>query len=85
MRKFYREKVIPRVPERIRGPLNFEALYDAFGGKLEGCSTLHATLPPSIRRNTTGSTPVPPKRSHAKLPSQPFGPQWYKINDVQIC
>jgi hypothetical protein len=33
-RKFYRERVIPRVPERIRGPLNFEVLYDAFGGKL---------------------------------------------------
>jgi hypothetical protein len=26
--------VIPRVPERFRGPLNFEVLYDAFGGKL---------------------------------------------------
>jgi hypothetical protein len=33
-RKFYRERVIPRVPERLRGPLNFEVLYDAFGGKL---------------------------------------------------
>ncbi len=30
--------------------------------------------PKPIRRNTTGSTPVPSKRSHAKLPSQPFGP-----------
>ena len=33
-RKFYRERVIPRVPERIRGSLNFEVLYDALGGKL---------------------------------------------------
>jgi len=30
--------------------------------------------PKPIRRNTTGSTPVPSKRSHAKLPSQPFAP-----------
>jgi len=33
-RKYYRERVLPRVPERIRGHLNFETLYDAFGGKL---------------------------------------------------
>ncbi|KAJ3512340.1 hypothetical protein NLJ89_g3572 [Agrocybe chaxingu] len=33
-RKFYRDRVLPRVPERIRGGLNFEVLYDAFGGKL---------------------------------------------------
>lgn len=34
------------------------------------------TTPPSkpVRRNTTGSTPVPSKRVHAKLPSQPFAP-----------
>ncbi|KAF8960879.1 hypothetical protein BDZ97DRAFT_1831239 [Flammula alnicola] len=33
-RKFFRERLIPRVPERIRGGLNFDHLYDAFGGKL---------------------------------------------------
>ncbi|PPQ77918.1 hypothetical protein CVT25_015393 [Psilocybe cyanescens] len=33
-RKFFHERVLPRVPESIRGGLNFEALYDAFGGKL---------------------------------------------------
>lgn len=26
--------MLPRVPERIRPGLNFEHLYDAFGGKL---------------------------------------------------
>ncbi|KAF9523784.1 hypothetical protein CPB83DRAFT_862279 [Crepidotus variabilis] len=33
-RRFYRERVFPRVPERIRGPLNFEVLWDAFGGRM---------------------------------------------------
>ena len=33
-RKFYIDRILPRVPERLRGPLNFEVLYDAFGGKL---------------------------------------------------
>ncbi|KAF9485627.1 hypothetical protein BDN70DRAFT_870925 [Pholiota conissans] len=33
-RKFFRERVLPRVPERIRAGLVFEQLYDAFGGKI---------------------------------------------------
>ncbi|KDR77131.1 hypothetical protein GALMADRAFT_66299 [Galerina marginata CBS 339.88] len=33
-RKFFRDRVLPRVPERLRGRLDFEVLYDAFGGKL---------------------------------------------------
>ncbi|KAF8153053.1 hypothetical protein B0H34DRAFT_722079 [Crassisporium funariophilum] len=33
-RKFYQERIIPRVPERLRRRLDFEILYDAFGGKL---------------------------------------------------
>ncbi|XP_006455224.1 hypothetical protein AGABI2DRAFT_180378 [Agaricus bisporus var. bisporus H97] len=33
-RAFFRDHLIPRVPERIRGRLEFEALYEAFGGKL---------------------------------------------------
>ncbi|KAF5325469.1 hypothetical protein D9619_009745 [Psilocybe cf. subviscida] len=33
-RKFFRDRMLPRVPERIRPGLNFEHLYDAFGGKL---------------------------------------------------
>jgi hypothetical protein len=31
---FYEERLLPRVPEQLRGGLDFEALYDAFGGKL---------------------------------------------------
>ena len=34
MRKFFNERVIPRVPERIRRNVNFENIYEAFGGKL---------------------------------------------------
>ncbi|KAL1939416.1 hypothetical protein VTO73DRAFT_9972 [Trametes versicolor] len=33
-RKFFRERVLPSVPEHLRGKLDFETLYDAFGGKL---------------------------------------------------
>ena len=33
-RKFFRERVLPSVPENLRGRLDFETLYDAFGGKL---------------------------------------------------
>ncbi|KAF9450010.1 hypothetical protein P691DRAFT_758530, partial [Macrolepiota fuliginosa MF-IS2] len=33
-RAFFRDHLIPRVPERIRGRLEFEGLYEAFGGKL---------------------------------------------------
>ncbi|RDB23416.1 hypothetical protein Hypma_009439 [Hypsizygus marmoreus] len=31
---FFRERMLPRVPERLRPGLRFEVLYDAFGGKL---------------------------------------------------
>ncbi|KAI9056297.1 hypothetical protein FKP32DRAFT_1599023 [Trametes sanguinea] len=33
-RKFFRERILPSVPENLRGKLDFETLYDAFGGKL---------------------------------------------------
>ncbi|KAF7343412.1 hypothetical protein MVEN_01773600 [Mycena venus] len=33
-RAFFIERIIPRVPRRLRPRLNFEQLYDAFGGKL---------------------------------------------------
>ncbi|RPD53733.1 hypothetical protein L226DRAFT_469903 [Lentinus tigrinus ALCF2SS1-7] len=33
-RKFFRERMLPDVPERLRSGLDFEKLYDAFGGKL---------------------------------------------------
>uniref|UniRef100_A0A8H7XTK5 AAA+ ATPase domain-containing protein n=1 Tax=Psilocybe cubensis TaxID=181762 RepID=A0A8H7XTK5_PSICU len=33
-RRFFHERVIPRVPERMRAGLVFEVLFDAFGGKL---------------------------------------------------
>ncbi|KAI0325723.1 hypothetical protein GY45DRAFT_1260342 [Cubamyces sp. BRFM 1775] len=33
-RKFFRERILPSVPEPLRGKLDFETLYDAFGGKL---------------------------------------------------
>ncbi|OSC99671.1 hypothetical protein PYCCODRAFT_1446641 [Trametes coccinea BRFM310] len=33
-RKFFRERILPGVPENLRGKLDFETLYDAFGGKL---------------------------------------------------
>ncbi|KXN82374.1 hypothetical protein AN958_02631 [Leucoagaricus sp. SymC.cos] len=33
-RTFFRDHLIPRVPERLRGRLEFEGLYEAFGGKL---------------------------------------------------
>jgi len=32
-RKYFQERVIPRVPEHLRRGLNFEHLYEAFGGK----------------------------------------------------
>ncbi|KAH9848678.1 hypothetical protein C2E23DRAFT_843130 [Lenzites betulinus] len=33
-RKFFRERILRSVPENLRGKLDFETLYDAFGGKL---------------------------------------------------
>ncbi|KAJ7625098.1 hypothetical protein DFH06DRAFT_1008378 [Mycena polygramma] len=33
-RTFFDERIIPRVPRRLRPRLNFEQLYEAFGGKL---------------------------------------------------
>ncbi|OBZ66940.1 hypothetical protein A0H81_13269 [Grifola frondosa] len=33
-RRFFRERILPSVPERLRLGLDFERLYDAFGGKL---------------------------------------------------
>lgn len=33
-RKYYRDHLLPSVPERLRSGLDFERLYDAFGGKL---------------------------------------------------
>ncbi|TCD61376.1 hypothetical protein EIP91_008545 [Steccherinum ochraceum] len=33
-RKYFRDHLLPNVPERLRPGLDFEALYDAFGGKL---------------------------------------------------
>jgi hypothetical protein len=33
-RVFFEERVSPRVPERLRSGLEFERLYEAFGGRL---------------------------------------------------
>lgn len=33
-RAYFNERMIPRVPHRLRSRLSFEQLYDAFGGKL---------------------------------------------------
>ncbi|KAJ4489957.1 hypothetical protein J3R30DRAFT_3278378 [Lentinula aciculospora] len=33
-RAFFREQMLPRIPQHIQYGLNFEVLYDAFGGKL---------------------------------------------------
>ncbi|KDQ49112.1 hypothetical protein JAAARDRAFT_717595 [Jaapia argillacea MUCL 33604] len=33
-RAFFNDRILPRVPESMRRKLNFERLYDAFGGKL---------------------------------------------------
>jgi hypothetical protein len=33
-RTFFEERVLPRVPERFRSALEFERLYEAFGGRL---------------------------------------------------
>ena len=33
-RKYYREHILPGVPEQLRRGLDFDKLYDAFGGKL---------------------------------------------------
>ncbi|KAI0672428.1 hypothetical protein C8Q78DRAFT_1126375 [Trametes maxima] len=33
-RRFFRERILPSVPEGLRRRLDFETLYDAFGGKL---------------------------------------------------
>jgi hypothetical protein len=33
-RVFFEEKVLPRVPERLGNGLEFERLYEAFGGRL---------------------------------------------------
>lgn len=31
---FFRERIVPRVPERLRAGLDFAELWEAFGGKL---------------------------------------------------
>jgi len=31
---YFHERLLPRVPEPLRPALNFESLFDAFGGKL---------------------------------------------------
>jgi len=33
-RVFFEERVLPRVPERLKSGLEFERLYEAFGGRL---------------------------------------------------
>jgi hypothetical protein len=33
-RIFFRDRLLPGVPGQLRGALNFERLFDAFGGKL---------------------------------------------------
>ncbi|KAJ3482419.1 hypothetical protein NLI96_g6990 [Meripilus lineatus] len=33
-RRYFRDRILPNVPERLRSGLDFERLYDAFGGKL---------------------------------------------------
>lgn len=33
-RKYFRERILPDVPERLRPRLDFEKLYEAFGGKI---------------------------------------------------
>lgn len=33
-RTFYRDHILPRVPEQLRRGLDFESLYEVFGGKL---------------------------------------------------
>lgn len=33
-RRFFRERILPIVPEQMRSGLDFERLYEAFGGKL---------------------------------------------------
>ncbi|KAI0753286.1 hypothetical protein C8Q80DRAFT_1097732 [Daedaleopsis nitida] len=33
-RRFFRERILPTIPERLRPGLDFEKLYEAFGGKL---------------------------------------------------
>jgi len=33
-KSYFRDHILPRVPERLRPTLRFEVLYDAFGGKL---------------------------------------------------
>ncbi|KAE9390639.1 hypothetical protein BT96DRAFT_833178 [Gymnopus androsaceus JB14] len=33
-REFFRERMMPRIPEHLQHALDFEVLYDAFGGKL---------------------------------------------------
>ena len=33
-RKFFRERILPTVPEDLRPGLEFERLYEAFGGKI---------------------------------------------------
>ncbi len=34
MRIYFRDHILPRVPDRLKAGLHFEELYDAFGGKL---------------------------------------------------
>lgn len=34
IRRFFRERILPSVPERLRPGLEFEKIYEAFGGKL---------------------------------------------------
>lgn len=34
MRAFFRDRIVPHVPEKLRMGLSFEQLWDAFGGKL---------------------------------------------------
>jgi hypothetical protein len=33
-RTYFEERILPRVPERLRSGLEFERLYEAFGGRL---------------------------------------------------
>jgi len=34
MRTFYLERILPRVPDNLKAGLDFERLYEAFGGRL---------------------------------------------------
>jgi len=75
-RRFFQERLIPRVPEHLRRGLNFEHLYEAFGGKFahwHDYITDYGTFLPKLASNKSNDAFQSIQTAHSMV-SYPFSP-----------